>query len=302
MTKINQLESLKVLKAVTEAGSFTAAAQRLQISTARVSKSIERLEIELGTTLFNRNTRYMQATQSGEHCYNKALTLLNQWEQLREELKESHITPKGRLRISIPMTWALYRFAPLLIEFNKQYPEITLDVQLNDQHVNILEDEFDLVLRLTSQLPDSQLLCRKIASYQFTACATPGYLKKWGTPTHPNDLKTHRCLVYTRPGAARKWIFMADQKRIEVHMDPYLQSNNSALIKSTLVADQGIALIPDFLVAKEISEGLLEPILQNFETTELNLYLLRPRNPTTSHRLRLLHDFISENINHTCAE
>jgi len=292
MTRINQLESLKVLKAVVECGSFTSAAQRLNISAARVSKSIERLEIELGTVLFNRSTRHMQITDSGEHCYNRALKLINQWQYLKEELLESHDSPKGNLRISAPMTWGLQNLAPIADSFMEKFPEIILDIQLNDQHVNVLEEQFDLVLRLTKQLPDSALICRKITSYRYVTCASPSYLKSHGEPQHPRELKNHDCLMYSLPGAARKWQFIERRKPLDIYLEPLLLSNNSKLLHSALLSGRGIALIPDFIIREDLAAKRLIPILQNYETNELNLYSLRPSNRMPPYRLKVFHDYL----------
>jgi len=293
---INQLESLKVLKAVVECGSFTAASQRLNISAARVSKSIERLEIELGTVLFNRSTRHMIMTDSGQHCYTRALNLISQWQDLKEELVESQENPRGKLRISVPTTWGLAKLPSILDSFMRQYPEIKLEIQLSDEHVNVLSDQFDLVLRLTRQLSDSALICRKITSYRLIACASPDYLQKHGSPQHPIALKNHSCLMYSFPGAIHKWQFIDRRKSIDVFIQPQLLSNNSKLLHSALLAGQGIALIPDFIVSEDLATGRLIPILKDFQTASMNLYSLRPGNRMPSHRLKVLHDYLCQNL------
>ena len=175
MSKINQLESLRVLKAVVEGGSFTAAAKRLDLTVARISKSIERLELELNTKLFIRSTRHMQLTDSGERSYRYAITLPEQWRGLTDELTETQSKPKGRLRISVPMSWGLSVFSSILAKFMTKYPQISVDVHMSDQHVNVIEGEYDLVLRLTNKLEDSSLLCKLLKTYKFIACASPEY-------------------------------------------------------------------------------------------------------------------------------
>ncbi len=296
MVRINQLESLKVFKAVVECGSFTAASRRLNISPARVSKSIEHLEAELEVVLFTRSTRHMQITDSGEHCYQQALGLINQWHSLKDELQDSHGSTKGHLRISAPMTWGLSTLAPLIERFTARYPEITLDVQLSDQHVNVLEEQFDLVLRLTDQLRDSALICRKIAVYHLVACASPAYLEKHGEPDTPHALKDHACLMYSLPGTTRKWVFTEGRKPLNIHLEPALLSNNSKLLHTSLLAGRGIALIPDFIVSEDLAAGRLRPILKAFKPAELNLYSLRAGNRMPSHRLKLLHDFLCQSL------
>jgi len=296
MTKINQLESLKVLKAVVECGSFTAAAARLNVSAARVSKSIEQLECNLDTVLFNRSTRQMQITDSGRHCYNRALEMINQWQDLKEQLVESHQSTAGNIRISAPMSWGLEILAPIIDSFMAKHPEITLDVQLSDQQVNVLEGQFDLVLRLANQLSDSNLICRKITNYQFIACATPSYLTKYGVPTEPRQLQGHACLMFTLPGATRKWQFFKGRKPIDVYVKPHLLSNNSKLLHTALLSGRGIAFIPEFLVAKDLAAAALTPLLEDFSSKDLNLYSLRPSNRMPSHRLKIFHDYLCQKI------
>lgn len=292
MPKINQLESLKVFKSVVECGSFTAAAKQLDVSTAWVSKSIERLEVRLGITLFQRSTRQMRITKNGEHCYARGLLLLNQWQELEEDLAQSHESPTGKLRISVPMSWGLSQFGAVLTAFMEQYPEIMLDIRLSDRHVNVLEEKYDLVLRLTYQLSDSSLLCRKITSYRRVACAAPAYLERHGEPQHPQELNSYACLMYTLPGMPKKWQFTKGRQLVDTYLEPRLVSNNSILLHSALLAGHGIALIPEFIVAKDLQERRLIPILQDFETPVLNLYSLRAANKRTSYRLKLLHNFL----------
>jgi len=292
MSKINQLESLRVMKAVVEEGSFTAAGKRLSLSVARISKSIERLELELNAKLFIRSTRHMQLTASGERCYRYALKLLEQWRGLTDELVETQSKPKGKIRISVPMSWGLCVFSPILAKFMAQYPMITVDVHMSDMHVNVIEGEFDVVLRLTSRLEDSSLLCKKLKAYHFTACASPEYFEKFGMPMVPKDIKNHRCLVYSQQGDRRKWQFMKNQKVTDVYIEPFLQSNNSTLFTEALLAHQGIALIPNFVVENEISLGKLIPVLTDYSAHELNLYSLRPADHMLSMRLKLFNDFL----------
>jgi DNA-binding transcriptional LysR family regulator len=292
MSKINQLESLKVLKAVVEGGSFTAAGKRLNLSVARISKSIERLELELNTKLFIRSTRHMQLTDSGERSYRYALKLLEQWRGLSDELAETQSKPKGKIKISVPMSWGLSVFSTILAKFMTKYPLISVDVHMSDLHVNVIEDEFDLVLRLTSKLEDSALLCKKLKTYKFIACASPDYFEKIKIPVTPEELKNHSCLVYSQQGSKRKWQFMKKQKKIDVYIEPHLQSNNSTIFREALLAHQGIALIPDFVVNKDISLGYLIPILADYSTQELNLYSLRPADHMLPMRLKLFTEFL----------
>lgn len=296
MSKINQLESLKVLKAVVESGSFTAAAKRLNLSVARVSKSIEHLELTLNTTLFMRSTRHMQLTDSGERSYRHAIKLIDQWRELTDELTETQSTLKGKLKVSVPMSWGLCVFSALLAKFMEKYPQISVDVHMSDEHVNVIEGEYDLVLRLTNKLEDSSLLCKRLKTYKFIACASPEYLAEYGTPSVPEELKTHDCLLYSQLGSRRKWDFSKERKEISVYIEPRLQSNNSTLFKETLLAHQGIALIPEFIVNSNITSGTLIPVLTDYSTQELNLYSLRPVDHMIPMRLKILNEFLYDEL------
>ncbi|WDE06763.1 LysR family transcriptional regulator [Thalassomonas viridans] len=296
MAKINQLESLKVMKAVVEAGSFTGAAKRLEISAARVSKAIEQLEITLGAVLFKRSTRHMQVTDSGEHCYQSALQLLGQWQSLQQELTEKQQKPAGKIRLGIPMTWGVEVFASLLTEFMQLYPGIEFDTQLNDQHVNLLAEDYDLVLRLTGQLADSSLLCQKITAYRYLVCATPEYFEQYGMPGSPEDLPAHACLMYHLPGTAKKWQFFRENKAFDIYLEPKLVANNSLLLKSALLSHQGVAHIPEFLVADELAAGKLTRVLSGFSTQPLNLYALRAKEHRLSYRMQVFIAFLRERL------
>lgn len=297
MSGINQLESLRIFKAVVEGGSFSAAAKQLNVSAAWVSKSIERLEAQLDTTLFHRTTRHMQITENGERCYLRGLELLNQWQSLEEEVSLSEESPQGKIRINAPTTWGLCQIGPVLTDFMRKYPDIVLDVQLSDRYVNVMEEQYDLVLRLASQLADSSLLCQKITSYKRVVCASPDYLQARGIPQHPEELREHACLVYaSQTGNVGWWPFTEGRKTLDIYLEPRLLSNNSQFLRSALLEGCGIALIPDFIVGDDIAEGRLISILDGFQTSALNLYSLRAGNRRMPYRLKLLHSFLVESF------
>ncbi|WP_445359668.1 substrate binding domain-containing protein [Microbulbifer sp. ANSA005] len=244
----------------------------------------------------------MQVTDAGERCYSRAIDLLSKWDALEDDLSESRESHSGKLRVSVPMSWGLSKFGPILNAFMDSYPDISLDIQMGDHHVNVLEEKFDLVLRLTNELVDSSLLCRKITSYRRVACAAPEYIEQYGEPRNPQDLSDYSCLVYTLPDMPRVWQFKEKDKLLEVYLEPRLVSNNSKLLHTALLEGKGIALIPEFIIADDLDKGRLVPILTGFETKRLNLYSLRPGNRRPTYRLTLLTNFIDSHLSESSGD
>ena len=296
MSKINQLESLRVLKKVYELGSFTGAAKQLNLSVARVSKSVDRLELELKTKLFVRSTRHLQATDNGTRCYQYGIKMLEQWEQLTDEVTGAQFKSQGNIKVGVPMSWGLSVFSTISAKFMAKYPNITIDVHMTDKYVNVFEGEYDLVLRLASDLEDSTLLCKKLKGYKLVVCATPEYLLKHSELKSPEDLVNHRCLVFSQDGSNTKWVFSKQSKSINIHTNAHLKSNNSLLLKDAMLSHVGIAVVPDFIVGQYIKAGQLIPLLTEYSTKELNLYSLRPANKLLPKRLQLFNQFLLEEL------
>lgn len=296
MNSINELESLRVFRSVADCGSFTAASKRLNVSTGWVSKVISRLELHFNTSLFVRNTRHLHLTASGKLCYTHALYLLEQWESMNQDLSHSHGDLEGTIRISAPVSWGLVKLCPLLNEFSRIHPRVDFDIDLNDQHVNVIAEQFDLVLRITAKLNDSSLLARKIRSYTRIACMSPAYLAQQGEPLHPNDINKLNALVYSPRGDLPKWQFFDGSERIDIQVKPHILSNNSLLLKSALLSGQGIALIPEFLIADELASGDIVRVLENFKTEKLDLYSLRPGAKSCSNRLAVFQAYLLDRL------
>lgn len=299
MAGINQLESLKVFRAVVDNGSFTKAAQKLKVSTSWVSKVIERLEATLGTSLITRNTRHIHLTPNGKRCYEQGSDIIALWEELEQEVDTSEQSLSGRLRISAPVSWGLSVMQPILLAFNKKYPFISIDIDLSEQHVNVVKEDFDLALRLTSELSNSALLSRRITTYKRVLCMAQSLIDKLGEPTCPEEIGQYQPLTYVFNEQPTEWSLLSKEGTRIAAFTPHLASNNSMLIKSYLMAGQGIALIPDFLIKDEIDRGEVVEVLTEYQAEPLHLYTLRPNGRLYSHRLSTFLAFIDEYLNHT---
>jgi DNA-binding transcriptional LysR family regulator len=296
MSSFNLVEGLRIFRTVVDAGSITQGARRLGLSVTWTAKNIERLEAHLSATLLQRTTRRLRLTEAGSSCYELSGRLINDVVELEELIGLSAVAPKGLIRISAPVSFAVCEFGPVLAAFRKIYPDVQLDVSLSDRFVDVVEEGFDLALRVTHALPDSGLLARKLAPIRRIACATPTYLKLSGTPKHPVELQSHHCLVFSLLWQRNTWPFLEDGKPLEIHPPTTFTTNNSLLIREALVASAGIALIPEPIVREDLLKGAVVPILSQFEAEPLSLFLVRPADRRLPRRVSVFIDFLVANL------
>lgn len=294
--KINQIESLRIVKAVVENGNFSRAAEYLDLTPAWVAKAIERLESELNATLFRRTTRQVSTTEAGQLCYKQACEILERWEDLRFAMDQTQSDLRGTIKLSMPMSFGISVMAKLLGQFQQQNPQVELDIELSDEEVRLGEQEFDVVIRLTFTLPDSSLLVKTLRSYRMVTCATPAYLQAHGMPQTPADLAGHKILKFERQVGVTRWAYLVDGEWVTIELSPYVKANNSELLHTLLCQDQGIARIPEFIVAKDLAEGRLVELLTDFPSPELSLHLLRPNNKRITARVQAFYAFMQAQL------
>ena len=193
---MNQFEELQTFIHVVDTGSISRAAERMSVAKSAVSRRISDLEHRLGVQLFRRTTRQLNLTESGKSFYERATQILSDLEEAELAVSQQHSALTGRLRIAAPLSFGLPHLGPAIIDFNKQHPDLTFDVDFNDRKIDILEDGFDMAIRI-AQLTDSSLIARRIAPIHQTLCASPEYLQRNGTPQSPDELQHHKCLLYS---------------------------------------------------------------------------------------------------------
>jgi DNA-binding transcriptional LysR family regulator len=296
VSSFNLVEGLRIFRTVVDAGSITQGARKLGLSVTWTAKNIERLEAHLGATLLQRTTRRLRLTDAGSSCYELSGRLINDVVELEELIGQSAAAPKGLVRISAPASFAVCEFGQVLAAFRMTYPQVQLDVSLSDRFVDVVEEGFDLALRVTQTLPDSNLLARKLAPVRRVACATPSYLQARGTPQHPHELQSHHCLVFSLLWQRNTWPFLQEGKPLEIHPPTTFTTNNSLLIRAALVVSAGIALIPEPIVRDDLLAGTVVPILSEFEAEPLNLFLVRPSDRRPPRRVSALIDFLVANL------
>ncbi|WP_394846918.1 LysR substrate-binding domain-containing protein [Pendulispora brunnea] len=286
---------MRTFRSVITTGSFAAAARSAQVTTASISKQVSQLEEHLGSQLLNRTTRRLSLTDAGriylEHCER----ILDEVDEAERSLNNLHAEPRGRLRIAVPMSFGLLRIAPLLAPFALRYPEIELDVALNDRVVDLVEEGFDLAIRIFARpLEDSALIMRRIGGGKRVVCAAPAYLRARGTPKHPQDLEAHDCLRYALHAAPAVWEFDGPHGQVSVKIRGPLLTNNSIAIRDATVGGLGIALVPDFIVTKELAEKRVKPLLERYSASGYGIFMVAPPSRYVAPKVRAFAEFLTE--------
>jgi DNA-binding transcriptional LysR family regulator len=260
-------------------GSYTAAARSLSISPSAVSKSVQRLEQRLGVSLFTRTTRSLTLTPEGRDLHERVLRLLREAEEIEQVAFMARSQPAGPLRITVPLPIGVHLIAPALPAFRRRHPRVTVDLQVNDRIVDLIEHGIDIAVRI-GDLEDSRLLSRRLPPYRLCCFASPDYLAQRGTPAHPDDLKDHDTvsLRYQSTGQAYRWPFRIGDR--EVEMVPYsgITVDASEALVATVVAGGGIAMLATFIAAPYVRRGELDSVLSGFAVERRNITALWPES------------------------
>jgi DNA-binding transcriptional LysR family regulator len=291
---MDRLHAMDIFQRVAEAGSFTAVADQLNIARSAVTRQIAGLEAHLGTKLLARSTRRLNLTSSGSAYLEKCREILAMVEAAEGDLAGETQTPRGTIRISVPMSFGLRHLMPLFSDFVTTYSEITVNVELSDRRVNLIEDGVDIAVRISRQL-DATMAVRKLSKSSMMVVASPDYLKRHGRPQHPDDLLNHTCLTYTlAPTTA--WEFVVNGQPKSIPVQGRLQANNGDALQEAALRGLGIAFQPTFITAQAVQAGLLEPLLADYTATELQIFAVFPGTRYVPHRVRTLVDYMAERL------
>ncbi|PSJ44693.1 LysR family transcriptional regulator [Zobellella endophytica] len=288
---MDRIDAMRAFVTVVTEGSFTRAADRLALSPQLVSKYVAQLEQHLGLRLLNRTTRKIHLTEAGIRYHERAQQVLNDIDDMESQLGDLHTQAQGLLRISAPVSFAIRHMAPLLSDFQNAHPSVGIDLQLNDRKVDIVEEGFDIALRI-GRLKSSSLIAKKIAPIRLVMCASPGYLAQHGTPRRPEDLSNHRYLRYSymEQGGGEvlnRWLHRGGQHR---HSD--MTSNNGDVLVAAAITGAGIVLQPTFISGQAIQEGKLQIILPEYEPEPMALYAVFAHRQLMASKVRYFVDFI----------
>lgn len=293
-THLENLPDIAAFCRVVDTGSFTKAAEQLEISRAVVSKYVSRLEARLGARLLNRTTRRLSLTEAGTTLYENSHSALAQIEEAELEIGQLQSEPRGLLKVSVPMSFGIQHIARTLPEFLARYPGIAIEMRMDDRIVDVVEEGLDLAIRIAA-LKDSTLIARKLAPCRFVVCAAPAYLERHGVPSVPEDLREHNCIIYTYTARPNVWRFTApDGSEVSVPVRGNLRVNNGIVHRDVAVRGAGVIVSPSFQVGDLIREGQLRVLLPNYRVQESSVYAVYPERKYVSPKVRAFIDFLAE--------
>lgn len=285
------LADMALFARVVEARSFSGAARDLGLSKSAVSKRVSRLEERLGVRLLHRTTRRLSLSEAGRTFYNycrQAVAAAQAGEEAVTRLQEQ---PRGVLAVNAPVSFGSLHLAPVISRFLARYPEVSVDMTVDDQVVDLVEAGFDIAVRI-AELPDSTLIARRLAPARHVVCAAPSYLERAGEPRTPADLQGHNCLTYAYSRLGPEWPFDGPHGPESVGVGGNLQVNHGDGLRAAAVAGLGVALLPTFIVGDDLRAGRLRPLLTAYGTRQLSIYAVYPERRYLPAKVRAFVDFL----------
>ncbi len=296
---MNQLEEMKTFIRIVEAGSITKAAEQMNTVKSAISRRLSELESRLGINLLTRTTRSQTLTDSGEQFYKQCIRIIDDINEAESSLGNENTALSGRIKIAAPLSFGIAKLCPVLKQFHDLYPDIVFDIDFNDRRVELIDEGFDLAIRIAN-LTDSSLIARRLTTVKLIHCASPGYLQKHGRPLSPEDLLNgHIKLQYH--AAPDNWHFKDKHgKHYSIKLPKSMTTNNGDFDCQAAISGWGITYLPDFICSAAIEEGKLVPILSDYmDNNEIGVYAVYPQTRHLSQRVSRLISFLSEHFKKT---
>ena len=289
---------MQSFSAVVDAGSFVKAAEALGLPKAAMSRYVADLETRLGVRLLHRTTRRLSLTEEGEVFYARAKELLAGVDEAEAEITSRSGAPGGLLRINAPLTFGILHLAPLWGVFRSQYPMVTLDITLADRMVDLVDEGYDVAIRIAT-LPSSTLVSKRLATTRMVLCASPHYLAVHGEPVQPAELASHAVISYTYWSTKDEWHFEGPQGPVSVKTQPCIHTNSGDTCRAAALAHQGIILQPSFLVGGDLASGTLVELMPQFHSIDIGIYAVYPTRKHVAPKVRVLIDFLVDHFAQT---
>ena len=294
MPHLPDFEAWAIFAKVAELGSFSSAAAELALSKATVSKAVSRLEQRLATPLFHRSSRKLSLTESGQLAQDRAARMLADGEAIEEAISERGAAPRGLVRLAVPMSFGIAHLGPILPLFHQAYPQVTVDLHLSDERIDLIEQGFDVALRI-GQLEDSALKARRLFPVRLPLVGAPALFDRLGRPGHPRDLGRYPAFVFTHVRQPGRWHFRHPAEGdLTIEVKGPIRSNNADVLLDALVAGAGIAALPDFLAWRCLADDRLEEILPDWSVGPVSaLHVVTPPTAIRPARVKALIDFLA---------
>lgn len=291
---MDRFEELQTFVAVVETGNFSSAAERLNLAKSAVSRRIGELEARLDVQLLNRTTRRLSLTDAGHRFYELSVRLLGDLDEAEQAIASGRAALTGRIRLAAPLSFGLLHLEPALSEFLHSHPDVDLDLDLSDRQINLVEEGFDLAIRI-GELSDSTLVAKRLAPIHFVNCASPEYLRRNGTPATPQELVNHHGLAYGYISAGQQWSFIGDDgSSTTVKVRTRLRANNGDALQQAAIAGLGVLVSPTFISYNAIATGQLVPIMPHYRMASMAAFAIYPSRRHLPQRVRMLIDFLAE--------
>lgn len=293
---MEKLDDIAGFVTVARSGSFTAAAEQLGCSKTAISRQVSRLETALGVQLLHRTTRRLHLTEAGQQLFSEAEAGLGRLDEALAQVRSQQSEPTGVLRLNAPMSFGILHLAPHIGAFLQRYPKLDVDMQLDDRQLDLIQDGFDLAIRI-AQLRDSSLVARRLAAAKHVVCASPNYLQQHGCPRDPLELRRHPLISYRYQEQALQWDFTSSGgETVSIPVDGRLQMSNSLAIREALLAGSGLALIPTFIVGPDLKASRLQAVLGHYRVREVGIHAIYPDRRHLPPKVRVFIDFLAERL------
>ena len=293
---MEKLDDIAGFVTVARSGSFTAAAEQLGCSKTAISRQVSRLEQALGVQLLHRTTRRLHLTEAGQQLFSEAEAGLGRLDEALAQVRSQQSEPTGVLRLNAPMSFGILHLAPHIGDFLQRYPKLDVDMQLDDRQLDLIQDGFDLAIRI-ARLSDSSLVARRLAPARHVVCAAPAYLRQHGRPRDPLELRQHPLISYRYQEQALQWNFTSSGgETVSIPVDGRLQMSNSLAIREALLAGTGLALIPTFIVGPDLQAGRLQAVLGDYRVREVGIHAIYPDRRHLPPKVRVFIDFLAEQL------
>jgi DNA-binding transcriptional LysR family regulator len=288
---MDKFQEMQAFATVVDHGSFVKAADALAMSKAAVSRYVGELEARLGVRLLHRTTRRLSMTEEGQVFHARCKELLSGLNEAEAEISSRNLSASGLVRVNAPVTFGILHLAPLWGEFMALHPKVTFEITLVDRVVDIVEEGYDLAVRIAT-LPSSTLISRRLSSARLVLCASPQYLEQHGTPQHPDELAKHTIIAYSYLSTKDEWQFVGPEGKISIQTRPCMHTNSGETCRAAALAHQGVILQPTFLVGQDIVEGRLVELLPQYRGAEFGIYAVYPTRKHVPTKVRVLIDFL----------